>query len=60
MGSIAGRLGKSASWVSQYRRRLLEQGVIREVGRRFVAYEMPMMREFLQLRGKDYPTLEDR
>lgn len=45
---IASRLGRSSSYVSQYRRRLMEQGVIGERGRGYVGFEVPMMREYLQ------------
>lgn len=46
-GAIAERLQKSSSYVAQYKRRLLEQGVIGERRRGEVAFELPMMREFL-------------
>lgn len=50
MGVIAQRLGKSSSYASQYKRRLLEQGVIGERRRGEVAFELPYMREFLLTR----------
>lgn len=44
---IRARLGKSASHVTTYRRRLLEQGVIEERGRAAFAFALPMLREYL-------------
>ena len=50
MGDIAQRLGRSPSYASQYRRRLLEQGVIEECERGVVRFALPMMRAFLEER----------
>lgn len=44
---IAGRMGKSASYVSTYRRRLLEQGVIESRARGHVSFALPLLREYL-------------
>lgn len=44
---IAKRMGKDANYVSQYRRRLVERGIIGARGRGKVAFEMPLMREYL-------------
>lgn len=44
---IQQQLQKSPSWVSAYRRRLLEQGVIEERGRAKVAFALPMLRSYL-------------
>lgn len=44
---IAARMGKSNSYVSIYRKRLLEQGVIGERRRGVVGFELPVFREFL-------------
>lgn len=45
---IAARMGKSNSYVSIYRKRLLEQGVIGERRRGVVGFELPAFKEFLQ------------
>ena len=47
MRDIATRMGKPGSYVSTYRRRLLEQGVIGERRRGSVGFELPAFREFL-------------
>lgn len=44
---IAQRMGKSSGYAAQYRRRLLEQGVIGERGRGKVGFELPGWREFV-------------
>ncbi|MDO4290823.1 MAG: AAA family ATPase [Eggerthellaceae bacterium] len=44
---IATRLGRSASHVSTYKRRLLDQGVIQQSGRSKVEFALPMLREYL-------------
>lgn len=44
---IGARLGKGASYVSTYRRRLLEQGLISDAGRGRLRYALPMLREYL-------------
>lgn len=46
MGDIQKRMGKSSGYVAQYRRRLLEEGVIGERGRGVVDFELPGWREF--------------
>lgn len=45
---IAERMGKPSSYVSTYRRRLLEQGVIGERRRGVVGFELPAFKEFLE------------
>ena len=47
MRDIAERLGKSSSYASTYRERLLRQGVIGEPDRNAVGFELPGFREFL-------------
>lgn len=47
VADIALRMGKSSKYVSQYRRRLLEQGVIGERGRGLVGFDLPVLREYL-------------
>jgi hypothetical protein len=44
---IAARMGASASLVSKYRRRLLEQGVIGDLGRGRLRFELPMLRRYV-------------
>lgn len=44
---ITARLGRTSGYVSTYRRRLLEQGVIEEVSRGKVRYALPGLREYL-------------
>lgn len=42
------RLGWSSPMLSQYRRRLIEAGIIASRGRGAVAFELPYFREFLE------------
>jgi len=42
------RLGKSSSYVGQYRKRLMEQGIIGERGWGEVGFDLPMFREYLE------------
>lgn len=44
---IADRMGKSTGYAAQYRRRLLEEGVIGERGRGKVGFELPGWRDFV-------------
>lgn len=44
---VARRMGKSNSYATQYKNRLLEQGVIGLCGNGRVRFELPVMREFL-------------
>lgn len=48
VGDVAERLGWSSSQTSQYRRRLLDAGVIGERRRGIVGFELPYFREFLK------------
>ena len=45
-GELARRLNRSASYVSTYKRRLLDQGLIEEVGRGKVRFALPLLREY--------------
>lgn len=45
---IAERMGQSTGYVSQYRRRLLEQGVIAAQGRGKVTFALPFLKEYLK------------
>lgn len=47
LSDLAERMGESSSYVSTYKKRLIEQGVIGEKGRSVVAFELPGMREYL-------------
>jgi hypothetical protein len=48
MSDIANRMGVSANYASQYRQRLIEQGVIAKVRTGVVAFEIPMLKEYLR------------
>ena len=48
MVDIADRMGVSASYAAQYRRRLLEQGVIGTRGHGKVGFDMPQFRDYLE------------
>jgi len=48
MSDIAERMNVSAKYAGEYRRRLIEQGIIGERGHGRVAFEIPMIREYLQ------------
>lgn len=50
ISDIAGRLKWSSSQVAQYRRRLIEAGVIGERRRGVVGFDMPFFREFMSER----------
>ncbi len=47
IGDIARRMGKTNSYATQYKRRLLGQGVIEERGGA-VRFQLPLMREYVQ------------
>ena len=47
LSDLAARMGESSSYVSTYKKRLVEQGVIGERGRSVVAFELPGIREYL-------------
>ncbi len=47
LGDIALRMGKSKSYASTYRERLLRQGIIGEPDRNVVGFELPGFRDFL-------------
>lgn len=48
IADVTKRLGKSSGYAAQYRRRLLEQGVIGERGRGKIGFELPGWRSFIQ------------
>ena len=47
VSDIAKRMGVRSNYASQYKRRLLEDGVIGERGRGIVGFDIPAFREFL-------------
>lgn len=47
---MAKRLGVSMTNASNVRRRLIEQGLIREVRMGLVDFDMPLLKEYLQSR----------
>ncbi|MFZ2757102.1 MAG: ATP-binding protein [Atopobiaceae bacterium] len=48
IADIRGRLGKSSSQIAQYRKRLMDAGVIGARSRGFVGFDLPLFREFLE------------
>ena len=52
LSELADRMGEGSNYVSTYKRRLVEQGVIGERGRSMVAFELPGLREYLRERLK--------
>lgn len=48
LGEIAQRMGKSNSYAAQYKLRLLDAGVIGEDYNRYLHFELPGMREFVE------------
>lgn len=51
LSDIAARMGVSSGYASEYRRRLVEQGVIEEVSRGLVAFALPGMHEYVRERA---------
>lgn len=47
VSEIATRMGVASNYASQYKRRLLEDGVIGKRGRGLVGFDIPAFREFL-------------
>lgn len=47
LADLAARLGEGSNYVSTYKRRLVEQGVITELGRGVVAFALPGFRDYL-------------
>lgn len=47
VSDLAKSMGVSSGYVSQYKRHILDQGVIGEKGRGLVAFDIPAFREFL-------------
>ncbi|HIY82980.1 MAG TPA: AAA family ATPase [Candidatus Rubneribacter avistercoris] len=56
MTDIAARIGENSGYVSVYKNRLVEAGVVAEKGRGILAFDMPGLREYL---GKKLPVSED-
>ena len=53
LSDISERLGEGSNYVSAYKRRLVEQGVISELGRGVVAFELPGFRDYLATRVEE-------
>lgn len=53
MSDIAGRMGVSMGYASQYRARLLEQGIIGERGRGKVGFDLPLFDEYLRKNSRE-------
>ena len=47
VSDIAKRMGVASNYASQYKRRLLEDGVIEERGHALVSFNVPAFKEFL-------------
>lgn len=47
VADIAQRMGVAGNYASQYRARMVEQGIIGTRGRGKVAFDMPRFKEFL-------------
>jgi hypothetical protein len=48
MALIAKKLNKSSGYVSQYRLRMLKEGIIKSEGRGLVEFVLPQFREYLR------------
>lgn len=48
LADIAKRMGKTSSYVSNYRKRLLEQGIIEQNGRGRLIFALPMLRSYIE------------
>ncbi len=51
LADIAARLGVASNYASQYKRRLLDQGIIGERGRGYVGFDLPMLKDYLIATG---------
>ena len=54
VGALAGRLHESAQYISVYRRRLLDAGVIHEAGYGRIDFALPYLREYLREHAARY------
>lgn len=52
IADVAQRMGVSSNYASQYRSRLIEQGVIETRGHGKVAFDMPFFREYVADQAK--------
>lgn len=48
LADIAARLGETSSYASNYKRRLVERGVIGERGSAYLAFELPGFRDYIE------------
>lgn len=53
LSDIASRMGETSNYISTYKRRLIEQGVIGERGSSYVVFELPGFREYLEERYRE-------
>lgn len=60
LATIAERMNVKSNYASQYKRRLLEQGVIGEHHKGYVRFELPAFREYLKERLEEDEGLEVR
>lgn len=51
VADIKERLGKKSNYVSQYKRRLMAQGVIEDCGHGMLRIELPLFKDYLRRRG---------
>lgn len=51
LADIARRMGKKSNYASQYKRRLLAQGIIEDRGHGMVSIEVPLFKEYLRKLG---------
>lgn len=50
IADIACRMGVKSNYASQYKRRLIAQGIVGEYGRGYVRFDMPVFRDYLEQR----------
>ena len=53
LAAISRRMGVKSNYASQYKRRLLAQGVIGEYSKGYVRFDMPVFRDYLEQRLKE-------
>ena len=58
LADVARRMGVGSNYASQYKRRLLDQGVVGEPSRGWVRFGMPALREYLEERLEEAPRVK--
>ena len=53
LAAISRRMGVKSNYASQYKRRLLAQGVVGEYSKGYVRFDMPVFRDYLEQRLKE-------